>query len=388
MAIIKCPECGHHISDKAPTCPSCGVEIADKVTTCPDCGEVFFNDEPVCPHCHRANTVHPQAVTPMVPLASIDTPASKQADTTKQKASIQPPPKKKGNGVALFVSFIIALLVCGICFYMYKNAADKKEMDEYEFAMRSKDLTVLQSYLGTFKDAPQAHRDSINAHIQAIKQNDQDWTNALKSNSKAMLEEYLAKHPGSPHRAEATQKIDSLDWAQASGLNTIEAYQEYLAQHPSGDHYDQAEEGIKQLKTKEITEDERAMIAQLFRKFFVSINEKNEEELTSTVADELTLLDKEQATKADVVVLMKKMYKEGMSNLIWRLKKDYGITKREIGDGQYEYAVAFTANKEEQYTDETKDSNSQYRVNAKVNPDGKISELKMSKVVIFENLEA
>lgn len=32
MAIIKCPECGRQISDKAPTCPSCGVEIAGKKT--------------------------------------------------------------------------------------------------------------------------------------------------------------------------------------------------------------------------------------------------------------------------------------------------------------------------------------------------------------------
>ena len=39
MAIIKCPECGRQISDKAPTCPSCGVEIAGKITKCPHCGE-------------------------------------------------------------------------------------------------------------------------------------------------------------------------------------------------------------------------------------------------------------------------------------------------------------------------------------------------------------
>ena len=35
MAIIKCPECGRQISDKAPTCPSCGVEIAGKITPVP-----------------------------------------------------------------------------------------------------------------------------------------------------------------------------------------------------------------------------------------------------------------------------------------------------------------------------------------------------------------
>lgn len=31
MAIIKCPECGHQTSDKAPVCPNCGVEIAGKI---------------------------------------------------------------------------------------------------------------------------------------------------------------------------------------------------------------------------------------------------------------------------------------------------------------------------------------------------------------------
>ena len=44
MAIIKCPECGHQTSDKAPVCPSCGVEIAGKITKCPYCGEIYFKN--------------------------------------------------------------------------------------------------------------------------------------------------------------------------------------------------------------------------------------------------------------------------------------------------------------------------------------------------------
>ena len=55
MAIIKCPECGHQISDKAPVCPSCGVEIAGKVIKCPHCGEVYFNNSEMCPNCHELN---------------------------------------------------------------------------------------------------------------------------------------------------------------------------------------------------------------------------------------------------------------------------------------------------------------------------------------------
>ena len=42
MAIIKCPECGHQTSDKAPVCPNCGVEIAGKIIKCPYCGEIYL----------------------------------------------------------------------------------------------------------------------------------------------------------------------------------------------------------------------------------------------------------------------------------------------------------------------------------------------------------
>lgn len=31
MAIIKCPECGHQVSDHAKTCPNCGIEIEGNI---------------------------------------------------------------------------------------------------------------------------------------------------------------------------------------------------------------------------------------------------------------------------------------------------------------------------------------------------------------------
>ena len=37
MALIKCPECGKQVSDKAPACPGCGSPI-DTAIRCPKCG--------------------------------------------------------------------------------------------------------------------------------------------------------------------------------------------------------------------------------------------------------------------------------------------------------------------------------------------------------------
>ena len=382
MAIIKCPECGHQVSDKAPVCPNCGVEIADKVTKCPDCGEVYFSADSMCPHCYRPTTkkTEPAPVVEQTPPSPI--PPQPKEKPIFSSDPIQVPKKKKNNWVAYLVSFVIALLICGVCFYMYKNAQDNKEMQEYEFAMKSKDVLVLQSYLDTYKDAPAEHRDSISAHLEQIIQIDKDWTNAVVSNSKSILQDYMRKYPNSPHRAEAARKIDSLDWAQASSLNTIEAYKAYMTEHENGDHYDEAESSMKALKVKEITPEERAQIAQVFRRFFISINERDQASLVSTVTEELTLLDKQQATHSDVIEMMNKMYeKEGLTNLIWRLNKDYSISKREIGNDQYEFSVSFTGNKEEQYADPEHNKNSQYRMKAKVAPDGRISELKMNKII-------
>ena len=58
MAIIKCPECGHPVSDKAPTCPTCGVEIVGKTITCANCGTTYFKDQALCPNCHCPNPLN------------------------------------------------------------------------------------------------------------------------------------------------------------------------------------------------------------------------------------------------------------------------------------------------------------------------------------------
>ena len=65
MAIIKCPECGHQISEKATICPSCGVEIAGKIAKCLYCGEVFFKNDGLCPHCYRPYHNNEDDITPV-----------------------------------------------------------------------------------------------------------------------------------------------------------------------------------------------------------------------------------------------------------------------------------------------------------------------------------
>lgn len=50
MALIKCPECGNEVSDKATACPKCGIEMTvETEVVCPECGNIIEQGE--CSNC-------------------------------------------------------------------------------------------------------------------------------------------------------------------------------------------------------------------------------------------------------------------------------------------------------------------------------------------------
>lgn len=408
MAIIKCPECGRQISDKAPVCPNCGVEIAGKIIRCPQCGEIYFRDQEICPNCHHmtrasgqvgySDTTNQQAKPASSQQESMTKPTpnarAAKAQPTQTGQATPPPvrpkndastptdkPKKKSHG-PLIAAFIIALAICGVCFYFYSNAKSNKEEESYEFAMKSDDPLVLQTYLDNNMDAPADHLQAVTARLEELKKQDNDWNNAVVSGSKTALEEYLSKHPDSEHKAEALHKIDSLDWADASSRNTLDALQAYLDEHDEGEHVDEAQTAIKALKAKTVQADEKTMITSLFRHFFQAINAKSEGDLEATVAPILTnFLGKPDAIKADVVTFMHKIYKDDITSMTWRLNNDYKIDKKEVGDDEYQYTVSFSALQDINRTDDTKEKHARYKVNATVSPDGLISSMSMTKIL-------
>jgi len=122
MAIIKCPECGHAVSDKAPVCPSCGVEIAGKIIRCPQCGQLYFTHQTACPACNHPTT--PATAGPMVtPTTQGATPAPVTPTPTPE------PPRKKNLGLIVASVIIVLAIVCGVAAYFYINAHNGKEND-------------------------------------------------------------------------------------------------------------------------------------------------------------------------------------------------------------------------------------------------------------------
>ena len=238
--IIKCPECGHQVSDRAKTCPSCGIEIAGKITRCPDCGEYIFKDDRECPNCHCS--INASATEPVVEQ-SVNSQSYAMMPEIPEIPKAEGPKKKTGHKIlwsSLVVGFVIALIIVFLGIYFYQKSQQEIEMRAYENAMMSTEPAVLQNFLDMYIDASVAHRDSIKAHLEILKKVDRDWQNALASRSKATLQLFMDRNPENIHVTEARLMIDSLDFEAAKLEDTMDAYQKYMDNHQQGAYYDEA----------------------------------------------------------------------------------------------------------------------------------------------------
>ncbi len=401
MAIIKCPECGHEISDKAPFCPSCGVAIAGKVVECPKCGKVYFSELSECPQCHYKRPVADK--TPIVEnnnaVNTQETEKTTEVEIVKPKEvnNEQPvgannpeeasdenlkTPRNSSRNNKIIIGAVVAIVavVIGIGCYFYYSIQSDKELQAYNYAMASNDPQVLQSYIDQYSDAPEAHLDSIQSHLDLIKKTQQDWTNVMISNSKSALEDYIAQHPDSPYKAIAIHKIDSIDWQTAQQQNTVEALELYIEQHSDGEHVEDANQMINSLNSKTIQPEERLMVNSIYGGFLKSLGDKDEEALTSFVNPLLTnFLGKTNATRSDVVTFMHKIYKSDVKSMAWKSLGDYTINKKNVGANQYEYSVAFSAIQ----TIVGQDDNAtevRYKITSTLNNEGRISDFNMIRL--------
>lgn len=383
MAVIKCPECGHQVSEKAPTCPGCGVEIAGKVLRCPDCGEVYFVDQSMCPACYRPTAkTQPTIAKPVAPQKPVqvkEEPVEANSQNTKNATQEKKGKEKKSYKTVIF-SFLAVILLCGVFAYFYKEKVQQNEESRmYDKAILSTDPMDLQEYLNQYRGINPEHTDSINAHLAALMQIDTDWSNAVVSDTRDAIEQYIKQHPDSPHKGEALNKLDSMDFVIAQKSKSIESYQKYLEEHPDGKYADQAKNEIDGLKMKQVQPEEAQMVKGIFRRFFQCVNSRNEDGMLATVDDQISFLGKEGAGKSDVSQFLKRIYKSDITNMNWHIIDDYTINKRDIGNGEFEFDVKFTAEQNIERTDATQPKYNKYIITGSVNAEGKISKFDLQK---------
>ena len=415
--IIKCPECGHQVSDKAPVCPSCGVEIAGHIIKCSHCGELYLKEESSCPNCHHtehhvessvtatehhtSEAANESKVQEPVVLMSVDKEEAtgnddviipveeteehetdnyndKTQDTfnepkTEEEAvdadfimddnadeevianaeaiaeDEEESTPDKNNHLSLAVSLLIAAITAAVLLFLYNQGVGaskaNNEQEAFAQAMSSSEPTVLKNYLKENPSASKAHRDSISARLkvlttttQNMQQSDNDLSVALTSNSKEVLQQFIAKYPDSKHRGELEAKIDEIDWAGAVAKNNENAYLGYKAQHPNGIHSKEADEKLKNILTPEkaeesavakVTDGERAKAVAAVRQLLQGINSKSTDKISGAVAPSLNFLGSGGATVKDIRRYMTdRLYQADVKTINWHLGSPAEVTKK------------------------------------------------------------
>ena len=374
--IIKCPECGHQVSDKAPICPSCGVEIAGHLIKCSYCGEIYLKEDAVCPNCHHSvstdNSVNEDDVktepvkddsqnngdyseaetssvelvvsaesieeeprldgTPTQDTLTIESPSSDAEVSTDDM--IVKPESKNNNHTPLFVSLLIALVICAVLLFFYKRGNDNHEAEEYKIALKSNNRQVMEQYLEDYPNAPLIHINSIRDLLKQTQQNNDEWGRVIQQNTIASYKAYLETHPNTPYKNEILKRVEELYWNEVVNQNTEAAYLGYREKYPKGIHVKEADEKLKIMLDNTSTPSEEKVAVSAVRQFLQGLNSKSTSKIEGVTASSFNFLGAGGATIADVSKYMReKLYQADVKEIIWQLGTVLNATTDKSDDG-------------------------------------------------------
>ena len=374
--IIKCPECGHQVSDKAPICPSCGVEIAGHLIKCSYCGEIYLKEDAVCPNCHHSastdNSVNEDDVktepvkddsqnngdyseaetssvelvvsaesieeeprldgTPTQDTLTIESPSSDTEVSTDDM--IVKPESKNNNHTPLFVSLLIALVICAVLLFFYKRGNDNHEAEEYKIALKSNNRQVMEQYLEDYPNAPLIHINSIRDLLKQTQQNNDEWGRVIQQNTIASYKAYLETHPNTPYKNEILKRVEELYWNEVVNQNTEAAYLGYREKYPKGIHVKEADEKLKIMLDNTSTPSEEKVAVSAVRQFLQGLNSKSTSKIEGVTASSFNFLGAGGATIADVSKYMReKLYQADVKEITWQLGTVLNATTDKSEDG-------------------------------------------------------
>lgn len=144
MALIKCPECGQEISDKAARCIHCGIDLKStqiQTKICAECGKENSVDATECIYCGCPFEEKEES-----PIVEVREPISVQKVFVEQ-------PKDNKKKIVFPVIALFAVLLIGFCIYnakvikpknTYNEAMELLEKGKYEEA--DKLLDTIKNY--------------------------------------------------------------------------------------------------------------------------------------------------------------------------------------------------------------------------------------------------
>lgn len=243
MAIIKCPECGSQVSDKAQYCVNCGVAIKDNINICPDCGKVLLKEERVCNNCgyklDENITSQANVYTQTKPQENVDTYVHKRIN-----GEYLIPKNSNKKSILFFIAFILLLALVIGGYFLHNYRVECEQIDNDYAMLDSCDMPEL--YEQFLQKHPQCkYSEDVRNRLNAIIKLDNEWQQISESGRKMYYYRFAKKYPNSKYVQVCERKIDSIDWQDAKNTNRIVAFENYLKLHADGCYADSAKNEIE-----------------------------------------------------------------------------------------------------------------------------------------------
>ena len=276
MGLIKCPECGHSVSSKAPFCPNCGVLIDGNIKRCPVCGAYALMAADHCPGCdtkfvvpttsmpvsdHTEQSKIPEkssvpSITPL--MQKPEEPESPKTEGSERAESVDPkhsddaekatqpqklvgvkvtPPSTSGKFTTWFILIAAILLIAiGGFFYFENQQQAASEERAFELLRDCNNTLNYEDFIARYPTS--RHIEDVRARLRELHQEEALWQTVCAGGDARAFRQFLSEHPSTPYKKVALHKIDSLDWREAERIGTFAAYDAYVIAHDNGEYLD------------------------------------------------------------------------------------------------------------------------------------------------------
>lgn len=299
MSLIKCPECGHEVSDLAASCPQCGCPIGQP-------------------------SRQPSAPAPQPK---------------------QPAPKRAVGTIAILSLVILALGGAGAWYLFFRGGNDADERARYDKIIRFQNEEMLDSMGAALNEYFDTYTSDAYHYSQLKALNDRffteraDWQAANGIKSLDAIRHFLDVHPDGLYLKQANRQYDSLSFVAAVQAETREAYEHYLSQFPQGAYTEKARQKMAELDKVELSIDEKMSVTETLTAHFDALASNDKTALTATLASKInSYIGKADPELEDIYAYMQNMHSS--SRIIVFMVKNEEVSKVDVA-GRSMYNVQF-----------------------------------------------
>lgn len=255
MAMIKCPECRHHISSMAKACPECGFPIDPEWAE----AEVQREQEKL-----QEIPFTVVAATEEISVGAVEENTADEESSASggSEENDVPADSSSGKGSGPRMWLLVLIILLGLCtgglYYCDYDEARKREQHAYELLKDCSNPDFYEDFIIRFPKS--RHIDEVRERYKEVSAQQAEWQKLVDGGSRDELLRYLQQHPNGRYAKVAEVRIDSLDWQAARERRTLEAVAGYIAAHPEGYYIDEAET-LRQMLERQRAEAEAAMAA-------------------------------------------------------------------------------------------------------------------------------